>query len=76
MSKFKEIKWKILDAFLMGFLVVLSVDILYLYYSGAWYDPYILIEIAEVVLLYLFSIIGTVRIFLKLRELKQHLNFG
>ena len=75
MSKLKDIKWKILDAFLMGFLVILSADVLYLYYSGAWYDPYILIEISEVVLLYLFSIIGTVRIVLKLRELKQHLNY-
>lgn len=75
MSKLKDIKWKILDAFLMGFLVILSADVLYLYYSGAWYDPYILIEISEVVLLYLFSIIGTVRIVLKLRELKQHLSY-
>ena len=75
LTELKGIPWKIVDAILMGVLVVLSADILYLYYSGAWYDPYILIEISEVVLLYLFTIVGTVRIFLKLRELKKHLNF-
>jgi len=75
LTELKGIPWKIVDAILMGVLVVLSADILYLYYSGAWYDPNILIEISEVVLLYLFTIVGTVRIFLKLRELKKHLNF-
>ena len=65
-----------MDAFLMAFLVILSLDILYLYYSGAWYDPYKFIEITEVVLLYTFSIVGTVRIIIKLLELKKHLNYS
>ncbi|MBA7682125.1 hypothetical protein ES703_90471 [subsurface metagenome] len=75
-SKIKELKWKILDLVLMAVFVILSLDILYLYYSGAWYDPYKIIEISEVLLLYAFSIIGIVRIILKLRELKRHLSYS
>jgi peptidoglycan biosynthesis protein MviN/MurJ (putative lipid II flippase) len=74
--KIKEVKWKILDLVLMAIFVILSLDILYLYYSGAWYDPYRFIEISEVLLLYAFSIIGIVRIILKLRELKRHLSYS
>ena len=69
------IKWIIIDVILMGILVVLSADILYLYYSGAWYDPYLFIEISEVVLLYSFSLVGIVRIVYKLKELKKQLSF-
>lgn len=75
-SKIKEIKWKILDLVLMAVFVILSLDILYLYYTGAWYDPYAIIEVTEVLLLYAFSIIGIVRIVLKLRELKRHLDYS
>ena len=75
-SKIKELKWKILDLVLMGVFVILSLDILYLYYSGAWYDPYKIIEISEVLLLYAFSVIGLVRIILKLREIKRHLSYS
>ena len=70
-NKLKEVKWKILDLIFMAVFVILSLDILYLYYSGAWYDPYRFIEISEVLLLYAFSIIGIIRIILKLRELKD-----
>ena len=72
-TELRGIKWKIVDVILMGILVVLSADILYLYYSGAWYDPYTLIEISEVVLLYVFLAVGTIRIVYKLRDLKKHL---
>ena len=75
-EKMSQVKWKIMDALLIAFLVILSLDILYLYYRGAWYDPYKFIEITEVVLLYAFSIIGTVRIIVKLRELKKYLNYS
>jgi len=75
-SKIKEAKWRILDILLMAVFVILSLDILYLYYSGAWYDPYAIIEVSEVLLLYAFSIIGIVRITLKLRELKRHLSYS
>ena len=71
-----SIKWKVVDVFLMAIFVILSVDILYLYYSGAWYDPFKFIEISEVLLLYAFSVIGIVRIVLKLRELKRHLSYS
>jgi hypothetical protein len=74
--RIKEVKWKILDILLMAVFVILSLDILYLYYSGAWYDPYKIIEILEVILLYSFSVIGIVRIVLKLRELKRKLNYS
>ena len=33
-------------------LLVLSSDLLYLYYAGAWYDPIKVIELAEVVILW------------------------
>ena len=75
-NRTKEIKWKILDLDIMAIFVILSLDILYLYYSGAWYDPYKIIEVSEVLLLYVFSIIGIVRIVLKLRELKRHLSYS
>ena len=74
--KIKELKWKILDLVFMAIFVILSLDMLYLYYSGAWYDPYKIIEISEVLLLYAFSIIGIIRIILKLRELKRHLSYS
>jgi hypothetical protein len=75
-EKIGQVKWKVMDALLMAFLVVLSLDILYLYYRGAWYDPYKFIEISEVVLLYAFSIVGTVRIIIKFRELIRHINYS
>ena len=75
-DKIKSLKWKILDLVIMAVFVILSLDILYLYYSGAWYDPYKFIEISEVLLLYAFSILGIVRIVIKLRELKRHLSYS
>ena len=73
-TELRGIKWKIVDVILMGILVALSADILYLYYSGAWYDPYKLIEITEVVLLYVLLVVGTIPIVFKLRDLKRSLN--
>ena len=35
--------------------VVLSGDLLYLYYAGRWYDPIKFVEISEVVILYLIG---------------------
>lgn len=74
--KIGEVKWKIVDIFLMAVFVILSLDLLYLYYSGAWYDPYKLIEVSEVLLLYAFAIVGSIRIVFKLLELKRHLNYS
>ena len=39
-------------------MVVLASDLLYLYYTGCWYDPIKWIEITEVVLLYGLSLSG------------------
>lgn len=75
-GKIKGLKWKILDLVIMAVFVILSLDVLYLYYSGAWYDPFRFIEISEVLLLYAFSILGIIRIILKLRELKRHLSYS
>jgi peptidoglycan biosynthesis protein MviN/MurJ (putative lipid II flippase) len=75
-GKIKGLKWKILDLVIMAVFVILSIDILYLYYNGAWYDPYRFIEISEVLLLYALSILGIIRIILKLRELKRHLSYS
>jgi membrane protein YdbS with pleckstrin-like domain len=74
-GKIDQVKWKIMDVLLMAFLVILSLDILYLYYRGAWYDPYKFIEISEVVLLYAFSVVGITRIIIKFRELKRHFSY-
>ena len=41
-------------------LSVLAGDLLYLYYSGGWYDPIKFIEMAEVVFLYIFVVLGLV----------------
>jgi len=40
------------------FLVVLAGDLLYLYYSGAWWDPKRWIEKTEVICLYAFVVGG------------------
>jgi len=39
-------------------VVVLSADLLYLYYIESWYDPTKWIETLEVVLLYLWIVLG------------------
>lgn len=39
-------------------LAVTAIDLLCLYYKGAWYDPLKIIETAEVVLLYVFAVLG------------------
>ena len=39
-------------------LAVTAIDLLCLYYKGAWHDPLKIIETAEVVLLYTFAVSG------------------
>ncbi|KKL09845.1 hypothetical protein LCGC14_2561790 [marine sediment metagenome] len=41
---------------LMLLNVVLSGDLLYLYYAGMWYDPILWIEASEIVMLYIIGI--------------------
>jgi len=40
------------------FLAALAGDLLYLYYAGAWADSIRLIEVSEVILLYVFVVFG------------------
>ena len=40
-------------------LSVLAADLLYLYYAGGWYDPFLFIEELEVAILYFFVVLGT-----------------
>lgn len=42
------------------FLTVLAIDLLYLYYSGAWYEPIKAIEYSEVAFLYMLIILGII----------------
>lgn len=59
-------------------LTVLAGDLLYLYYIGSWYDPIKLIEISEVVLLYICvigGIVWTIK-YLKNPSKKKHIFVG
>ena len=40
------------------FFSVLAADLLYLYYAGGWHEPIKLIEMTEVVILYIFCVWG------------------
>jgi len=40
------------------FLAVVSADILYLYAGDGWYDPNRLIEVSEVIIMFLFVLWG------------------
>ena len=58
-----------MQLWLSTLLVVLSGDILYLYYAGGWTDPNQVILVTEITLLYVFIISGilnAIRIFRKL----------
>ncbi len=46
-----------LDLLLAGLPAVLALDLLYLYFVGSWYDPTRWIELAEVVLLAVMSLV-------------------
>lgn len=52
-------------------LVVLAADLLYLYYAGGWYDPIRIIEITEVLLLYVIILVAMFRIISILRGISR-----
>lgn len=52
-SVFKEI----LGMLLAGLPAVLALDLLYLYFYGSWYDPVRWIELTEVVVLVIISLV-------------------
>lgn len=50
------------DAMIALFLVVLAVDLLYLYFNGAWWDSIKAIEYTEVFILVIIVIIGIIKL--------------
>jgi len=48
--------------------IVLSADLLYLFYKKAWYDPIKLIEVSELIMLYSFIILGISWFIFRVRE--------
>ena len=54
-------KDKIIDIFISMLLFVTCGDLLYLYFMGSWYDPIELIEYTEVVLMFVFALLGLYR---------------
>ena len=52
-------------------IIVLSSDLLYLYYSNGWQDPTAWIEAAELTCLYLLVIVGTILSVLGFYKLKK-----
>ncbi len=63
-------KGKILDLFLLGFLVVCAADLIYLYFAGAWYDI-LLIEVTELIFLVGLIVVGIARTVVKFRDLRM-----
>ena len=52
-------------------VVALSADLLYLYYTGCWYDPNPVIETTEVVLLYCLAVAGMVWLVIRFRQFQK-----
>ena len=52
-------------------LLALAADLLYLYYAGAWYDPVLETEIAELVLLYIIACFAVLRAIFHVKEVKD-----
>ena len=59
---------KILRLLVYIWFSILAGDLLILYYSGAWYDPNRFIEMAKIVILFLFVGLG---IFMVIKEIKN-----
>jgi len=51
--------------------IVLAGDLLYLYYAGGWYDPYILIEVAELTILWTIIAVNIIRFSYHLRIIRR-----
>jgi len=51
------------------FLMVLSADLLRLYFTGAWYDPNLYIETAEIICLFILGLLGIVGTALNMRKI-------
>jgi len=53
---------KVLNLAVSIFLVVVSANLLYLYYAGYWYDPNQVIVAIELVFLWIFITLGLLNI--------------
>jgi hypothetical protein len=59
---------KVLDMLLAGLPAVLALDLLYLYFSGSWHDPVRWIELTEVVVLVVMSLVYLGLFIFKIRK--------
>ena len=62
---------KVLDTILIGLLVALGGDLLYLYSLGLWYDPVKWIEVSEVVLLIGIIVLAFIRVVKRLIDMGE-----
>jgi len=60
---------KIINMSVSLFLSVLAGDLLYLYFIDSWYDPIKLIKYSEVVLLFVFVVLGIARFIIITKQL-------
>ena len=68
--KYKVISVKTLDTILIGMLVVLAGDLIYLFIEGAWYDV-LWVEIIELSMLSMFIVVGIIRVVQRMREIRS-----
>uniref|UniRef100_A0A6M3K4L5 Uncharacterized protein n=1 Tax=viral metagenome TaxID=1070528 RepID=A0A6M3K4L5_9ZZZZ len=68
--KYKVISVKTLDTILIGMLVVLAGDLIYLFVKGAWYDV-LWVEITEICMLSMFIVVGIIRVVQRMREIRS-----
>jgi uncharacterized membrane protein len=62
-------KNRFVSMLLADLLLALSIDLLYLYFVGAWYDPIQAIEYTEVVLLFVIAVFGLAYAGMTIRKL-------
>ena len=53
-------------------LVILSADILYLYFAGGWYEPNLIILTAELIALFTIAIWGIFRFYTLITKEPRH----
>jgi len=60
------------EVFVTAFLFWMPIDLLYLYYTGGWWEPIRVIEISEIILLYLMPVFAIVRYVLILKDARRN----
>jgi hypothetical protein len=61
-----------IEMLLVGLSAVLSLDLLYLYFVGSWYDPIRWVELTEVVILVVISLVYLGLFIFKILERMRH----